>query len=688
MALIITYDLKCRKTLLLWSRLCGFNLSSLGLYQISGMYWRKKILISHIDRRDIIINGNELSFFDSHKGLFDSITNKFSLRYSLVTHSIIECGNRITKGSKAHKVRSLTMVKDQTGVHECDVLVIGGGLAGIWAAIRAKELVDNVILVDKAKVSRSGCSTFAAGVMLYPTPGDDLKVWAQEMVESGEYLCDQEWVELLLTEQIERIKEMESWDMPFERYNKGALTRIIGRGHINTRMLMFHGKKLMEAMRKQVLKKGVKLVERTMVVDLLTSDGKHPTQSKVVGAVGFNPRTEEFHVFKAKATILATGPAAGKVGGGYVDNNTGDGTAMAFRVGAELIGMEFCIRGHQSFWARKYITYGINMIQGHGAKFINAKGERFMERYSPVLKERARNPELCIAFCKEALEGRGPLYCDMRHFPPETFERFRRVIPHTMRAFDAAGIDPSKQLIEYGPQWRIIPFSGEGGIRINIDCETTIPSLYSAGTGGWNPAQGTYSVGGTNLAFCCVSGFRAGERAAKYALQSGEVELQAHQVQALKEVMLTAMSRREGPKPDEIFEQVQRTITPAQYGVFKTEARIKEVLSNLQKTKEVASRLMAANYHELVKANEAVNFSLLCELVFESALVRKESRGFHFREEYPERDDIEWLKWVILKRGDEKLKVRLDPVPIDRYPFKPATFGKHPYPVPFFFKKE
>ena len=136
---------------------------------------------------------------------------------------------------------------------DADVLVIGGGLAGTWAALRAADSTDKVILVDKARVSRSGCSSFAAGVMLCPMPGDNLKEWAEELVERGEYLCDQEWVELLLREQVERIKEMELWDMPFERDSEGKIIRIVGRAHIRTRILMFHGKKLMEEMRCHII---------------------------------------------------------------------------------------------------------------------------------------------------------------------------------------------------------------------------------------------------------------------------------------------------------------------------------------------------------------------------------------------------------------------------------------------------
>lgn len=577
-------------------------------------------------------------------------------------------------------------MSSQSEMIDSDVLVIGGGLAGTWAALRAKAFVDKVILVDKAKVSRSGCSSFAAGVMLCPLPGDDLQEWAQEIVESGEYLSDQEWVELLLHEQVERIKEMERWNFPFERDPEGKLVRIVGRAHVRTRMLMFHGRELMEWMRKLVLKNGIKLVERTMVTDLLTSDGNHPTRGHAVGAVGFNARSGEFKIFRAKATILAAGPAMGKIGGAYTDANTGDGTAMAQRAGAELISMEFGSRGDSTLWERKYLAHGINMIQGHGAKFLNARGERFMEKYAPGLKERARKAEICMAMCKEILEGRGPIYCDMRHFPRETFEKFHRVIPHTMRVFQAAGIDPSERLIEYGLRWGVYLGSGEGGLRINLDCQTAIPGLYGAGTGSWNPTQGTYSVGGNNLAFCCVSGFRAGEKAAQHANHTEKPALKVEQIQALEDAALAPLTRRAGESPDRVFEDIQKMVAPARFGVFKSEGRIRTVIHELNGISRIAADTRAPNIHELVKANEAKNYLLLCRSAFASALERKESRGFHFREDFPERNDGEWLKWVILRLEGDNLKPCLKPIPIHRYPFKPKEFRRLPHPVPYFFE--
>ncbi|MBI4317973.1 MAG: FAD-binding protein [Chloroflexi bacterium] len=571
---------------------------------------------------------------------------------------------------------------------KADVLVIGGGLAGTWAAVRAADFTDNVVLVDKAQVSRSGASTSAAGVMLAPMPGDDLQAWLEELVERGDFLADQDWVQVMLTDQIARIQEMESWGTDFEREADGSLARIVGRGHVNTRMLMFHGQKMMEMMRKQVLKKKVKLVERVAVTDLLTSDGLHPTQGKAVGAVGFDCRSGEPYVFEAKATVVSTGCIHPKRGGMYVDNINGDGHGMGFRAGADLIGVEFNTAGHLQGWGRRYWFACLNMIQNLGAKFVNARGERIMAKYDPALMERSLLSTLTQAFCKEVLEGRGPIYCDMRDFTPEGIARFRRVVPRAMLIFDKLGVDLNKDVVELTPFNGVFGTCGDGGLWVNTYCESSIPGLYGAGGATKILPHGTYSVGGVNLAYCCVSGHRAGENAANYAKVFGQVPVQQDQAQALLDQTFAPLEREAGVRPDDVFDRVMETTVPAEYSTFKHEKRINKVLAQLEDIKGALTGLSAPNPHELVKAHEARNYVQCAELVFKAALERTESRGSHYREEYPYRDDDNWLKWIVLRRSNGGVDVRLEHIPMYRYPVKPGTYGQKPHPVQFSFEEK
>ncbi len=568
-------------------------------------------------------------------------------------------------------------------VIETDVLVIGGGFAGVWAAIRARDSGAKVLLVDKAKVARSGCSTFAAGIQLGPMPDDDLDVWKKEIVESGDYFPDQDWVDIFLKNQIARIQDYDKWGAPLERDNKGKIARIVGRGHKNTRLYQFHGPKLMQTLRDQALRRGVVLLERTMVTDLLTSDGKHPTKGRVVGALGFNTRTGEFSIIRAKATVMSAGPACGKRGN-VVDNDTGDGVAGSFRVGAELVNMEFLTAGNITVWQRKGEAAGINMLQGHGAYFVNALGERFMEKYDPELKERSLLYRICMGFAKESLEGRGPIYVDMRHLPPEVFAKFRRVLPRTIRFWDELGVDAGKEKIECTPHWGVGNSSGQGGIKINLKAQTNIPGLYAAGSVARSPVQGIYSLGGIATASCNVTGYIAGENAAREATEARLEEIDGKQVQDLKAGTLAPQRQKEGTLPGVFFEEIDSATIPARFGMFKSQNRIIKVLSRIEQIKGEMPRMTAPDFHEVTRANEFKSFIQCAELVFRAALERQESRQSHYREDYPYRDDVNWLKLVVLRRDGDRITLRHEPIPIDQWAVKPERLGKISHPVQMF----
>lgn len=574
-------------------------------------------------------------------------------------------------------------LEDLGKITDADVLVIGGGFAGAWAAIRAKEFVNEVVLVEKAKVARSGCSTFAAGVQFCPMEGDDLDVWKNEIVEAGGYFSDQEWVDIFLRNQIERIKDYEKWGAPLERDEKGNIARIVGRAHVNTRIFQFHGPELMAFLRKQMFEKGVKLVERVMVIDLLTSDGSHPTKGSVVGAVGFDTRTAEPQIFRAKATVLAAGGVSWKKGD-VRDTCTGDGGAIAFRAGAELVNMEFLTSGNIIVWQRKGISEGINMIQGHGAYFVNAKGVRFMKKYDAVLMERAQLYKLCMAFAKEAMEGRGPVYVDMRHFTPETFNKFRRVIPKSMKFWSTLGIDISKQMIECTPSWGVGGAVGAGGINVGKMCETNIQGLYAVGAVARNPVAGIYGLGGVATAVCNVMGYIAGEHAAASAGHVKEVKVDLHQIKSFQENIASLLRVKAGIAPSEFFTRLELTTIPARFSMFKNARRISRVLSEVAKINQDLPKLAAPDAHELVKANEFKNYLLITELSFRAALGREESRQYHYREEYPYIDNKDWLKLIVFKREGERITIRYEPIPIDKWSLKPKRSIKVSHPIQMF----
>ena len=569
----------------------------------------------------------------------------------------------------------------QAEIVSTDVLVIGGGLAGVWAAIGAKELTPNVVLVDKASPGRSGASTFASGVMLAPQPGDDLDVWAREIVEAGDFLNDQEWVKILLDEQVDRISDMRRWGIPFLTDDKEDLVRTMGRGHLGTRVLLFPSFKLMDGVVREMRKREIRVIERVMITHLFTSDDCYPTSGRVVGALGLNIRTGKPILFKAGSIVLASGQITARYGGGMCDNLTGDGVSMGYQVGAQLTGLEFCTTTNLSTWQRRFQVTGLNMIQGAGAKLINALGEPFMQKYDPVLKERAKTVYLGLGCTKEVWEGRGPLFFDMRHIPDQSWDRLEVVVHKLIYMFEKAGIDRKKDLIEVSPtvQFPASP-SMWGGVRVDSSCATNTAGLFGAGSVTKCQVHGTYSVGGVNLAYCCVAGYRAGHSAARWAMALGPSETKVEQaklaVQKLNEIAI----RTRGPKVDEVWERVVALLAPSEVGLVKHAKRLSRAREELGNIREQGRSVIAETPHELAKAVELENYLLDAELAIAASVERTESRGDHYREEYPYTDNENWLKWLILQRVNGSLSPRLftEPVPFERYPYQPATRERIP----------
>lgn len=549
-------------------------------------------------------------------------------------------------------------------VKNTDVLVVGGGLAGLWAAIRASDFVPRVLLVDKGKVSRSGASIFCH-TTLAPVPKESSETWIKEFVERSGFLADQYFIEILVQDNNDRLREMERWGVSFVKDEKGNFKTEAIRGQKVTRAALYSlGLQMMTKMREEALRRGVELVERVMVTDLLTSDGQHPTKGRVTGAVGMHTRSGEFLVFNAGAVIIATGGMSPKLHCVYVDNVTGDGQAMAFRAGADMGGMEFAQNPNFGVWERKFNTGGQQQFLMHGAKIVNSMGERFMERYKA--EATAKNPEfdghiefgdLCRAMTIEILEGRGPVYFDLRQWSPENIAKMRQVLPATMKAFDSMGIDLRTRLVENTPMVISYGMGGGSGIRISAESQSSLPGLYAAGAS---------STAGPNIiaqAFCNISGYRAGEYAGKWARKNQLTPVHKLQVEALKTTIFAPLQRSGGVIADELYSKINRLVTPFGASLFKRDNRIRKILDEFQNIKTLHfHELYALDPHELIKANEVRNFLQVLELIYTAAMERQESRFGHYREEYPYKDNKDWLKWVMLRNtGQETIHVRTEP---------------------------
>jgi succinate dehydrogenase/fumarate reductase flavoprotein subunit len=271
----------------------------------------------------------------------------------------------------------------------------------------------------------------------------------------------------------------------------------------------------------------------------------------------------------------------------------------------------------------------------------------------------------------------------MRHFEPEVFDRFRRVIPHCMKVFDAAGVDPSKEIIEIAPRVYVHSSNGQGGLKISKNCEASIPGLFASGVVARNAPHGIYSVGGVNLAFCNVSGYRAGENGAKFAIESEFMHpLQSH-VNKLKMEINKPTTVQSDLRSDQIFDMIRELTIPAEFSLLKNRSRIRKVLSQIRHIKiNLFPKISASDPHELVKVNELRNYLSCVELIYSMSLERTESRECHYREEYPYRDDKNWLKLIVVEASDTKgISHHLESVPLDEYRYKPDKMDKIPYPI-------
>ncbi len=572
-------------------------------------------------------------------------------------------------GSLEDKMRTPEQVG--TEALSADVLVLGGGIAGCFAAAKAREAGLDVVLVDKGNVGRSGLSPTMSGVLTYFDPEkDDYNTWFKECVEAGQWLNDQKCLEGMPNETTGCIRGMESWGAKFQKKD-GEFIRTRGVGQIHAQnVLMAHGGlQLMLVLRGEVLRRGVHVVERVMVTDLLTSDGEATTSGRIVGAIGFNIRTGRFYVFRAKATIIATGATLSGNLRCVHPINSGDGRGMAFDIGCEMRNMDLVKLVQRLRDFAGPIGPGANIFVSEGAYLVNAKGDRFMRKWDPQRMERSDRVIVTLAMAVEEKEGRGPVYYDGTHLSEASHNRIERAIPLVIRSLDAVGLNLRKDRIPY--TCGLIDTSC-GGIKVNDEGAATIPALYSAGDVTDHGDMGVSEIITPGM-LSAIVGQRAGKAAAKYAAGIEDPVISEHQVQLLKERIFAPLRRESGLNHNEIRAHCRRILERGLVGPFKNESGLKEAIDIVQEIREnEMPKLVARDYHELARALGIRNELLHLELMARCSLIRTESRGSHRREDYPERDDANWLKWVIAKKKDNGIEVWTEPIPFEEYRLKPG----------------
>ena len=563
-----------------------------------------------------------------------------------------------------------------------DILVIGGGAAGCFAAIKAKQHgAKEVLLVDKGYVGKSGCSKFAAGSFKCFIPGeDDFDLWFSKAVEEGYYINDQNWTRIHLDHVFERLKELDAWGVSFLKDKKGRFERLEGQGSSEERPIktvMFHGPQLMDVLRDVALAFSVKIMDRIMITHLVQHKGESNT---IAGALGFHLATGELRLFRAQATILTAGAQAFKSHYAYQKMATGDAHVMGLRAGAELTNYEFTCH-HLS--CADFDTTGMNVLQGLGATFVNAKGEPYMNKYDPEYADHSTMNRLSAGMACEVMLGNAPLYMDFSRFDDASLAYFNNTLPIMYRAFERTGCIKDGR-IKDRIEWVSVNMGNVGyggGLKVNTRCETSLNGLYAAGDATCGPASGVEGFCAYAIPFATTSGAISGIAASEYINGSQEISPSSEEVRTFAQELSRPLNAVDGVEPDYIVLKVQELLFPMDIYLIRHHERLQQALDKLgQLRDEFVPLLKAYDPHYLRMAIEASNMVTCGELLLRAAITRTESRGSHLREDHPDIDNINWLRWIILKQRNGNISVSAEEIPIETYPMKPEK-KKYAHPV-------
>ncbi|MBI4199333.1 MAG: FAD-binding protein [Chloroflexi bacterium] len=551
-------------------------------------------------------------------------------------------------------------------MYEHDVLVVGAGLAGMRATLAAHQKGANVAMITKVHPVRSHSNAAQGGINAALTSrGDSWEDHAQATVKGSDYLGDQDAIEVMCQEAGDAIIELEHMGVIFNRDETGHLgTRRFGGQEVARTFFVadITGAAILQVLYEQVLKAQVRVYEEWFVTSLVMADGE------CRGVVALELMTGQLHLIKAKAVVLCTG-GTGRI---YEPTTnglvvTGDGLALAYRVGAPLLDMEM-VQYHPTTLKGNGVLI-TEAARGEGAYLLNAKGERFMEKYAPKLMELASRDVVSRAEQTEINEGRGVDGCvllDLRHLGKEVIETKLGYINEV--AMDFLGINLAEEPIPVRPGHHY----QMGGIKTNVLGATSIPGLYAAGECAGVSVHGANRLGANSLLDTLIFGRRSGEAATAHAKEQSPKEVPESVLEADGALIRSFLERK--PKGDSWARvRLEMGETMNQYmAVFRNEEGMKAALNKVCELKERYPRLAVQDKGQVFNTNLLFTLELgfmldIAETICVSGLARKESRGAHYRGDIPRRDDVNWLKHTVVSWTPEGTQMDFAPVTITRW---------------------
>lgn len=569
-------------------------------------------------------------------------------------------------------------LKDYGKVYTSDILVIGGSMSGLVTAIKAKEVNPDldILVIDKGYIGWTGQATKAGnGIRVVEPEPDRFMMGMGYLINANtEYLNDQEFLKTYLEAHVNNVEflhkcgvrlsvkedgSVEYWDS-FPGF-KGAGIEI----NVN------------KSLRSYALQQGIRLLSWATIFELLTDEN-----GRVTGAVGFSTHDGECLIFKAKAFAMATqGCHFKKIGLEFMGYGTGVGAA--YRAGAVMRNVEFSTQTD--------IVYKINNTPIYGGFNIlrNGKDEDISHKYCPYTQFELA-PAMVMGMLEEVKQGNGPIWCDIEHPDivrkmvggqvddnPDIPMRMTRdkiaweehVFEKTAKAFGPVGSKPEttiKMVLQVEP------------IKVDTNYRTDVEGLWAPGK---VATQGCAYFGwtrGDGVGNASTTGIMAGPSIAEYATEHDFGNINLAQLEAHKEKIYAPLKRKEGISPKVIFDRIERYIFDVKKLLIKSDESIDSVLADVEDMKKLVPQLKAEDAHTLSKCLEAADNILCLEMVFRAAKMRKESRGQmypHVREDYPERDDKNWLKWINLKQGENgEMELFTEDIPMWRYPIRPDGY--------------